>query len=341
VKILRTYIKPLTAAITGAIVFATLSTHAEVTEPDAKRVKQDYPLKSTNPAFNTMEDWLVNNLNTYALNPVNLRAGFHPDRSDPDEKGGDYDVIYVFPDAVSANAWWDPTVTDTPPDEIPDAAVALIHWELDNGSGSFPGIMSKSDVDGFKSRNCIMAAGDEIPDPDVPDTTIPKTCSNPQGTAKRFKMNVLKANEPIDLVYNVEQADLTYTNYDALPTFNGVEESGRIYRALQKWNNTTAMDSANEMRDGVRIAGFSLALGQGVGGDFEAIPDADGTGLEVDKALGFELRPCMPDHFLDVFRPNRPPGSGENPCSGTTDSTLQELPQALGNARRLVEARVG
>ena len=325
---LRTTIKPLTAAIAGALVFATLSTNAEITEPNAKRIKQDYPLKSTNPAVNTMADWLVNNLNTYALNPVNLRAGFHPDRSDPDEKGGDYDVVYIFPDAATANAWWDPTETDMPPNEIPDAAVALIHWELDNGSGSFPGVMSKSDVDGFKSRNCIMAAGDEIPDLVDPSVTILKTCSNPQGTAKRFKMNVLKANVPIDLVYNVEQADLTYTNYDTLPTFDGVEESGRIYRALQKWNNTTAMDSATEVRDGVRIAGFSLALGHGVGDEFKRVDENNpGTGLEVDKALGFELRPCMPDHFVDVLR--NPQSPGDNPCSTVFDSDDQALRQEI------------
>lgn len=329
----RTYTKLLTAAMTGAMVFAASSTHAEVTEPDAKRIKQGYPLKSTDPAVNTMEDWLVNNPDTFALNPVNIRAGYHPDRSDPDELGGEYDVVYIFPDAATANAWWDPTVTDSPPVEIPNTAVAMIHWELDNGSGSFPGVMSYSDIDGFKSRNCIMAAGDVIPDPDNPGAVIEKTCSNPQGSSKRFKMNVLIADVPIDLVYNVEPYPLTYTNYDSLPTFDGVEESGRIYRALQKWHNTTAMDTATEQRDGVRIAGFRLELGHGVGSAFAPIPTpTDPTelaGLAPDKSLGFELRPCMPDHFLDVFRPNRPPGSGQNPCSGTTDSTGQELPQEI------------
>ena len=264
-KKLRTYTKSLTAAMTGAIVFTALSTNAAITEENAKRIKQGYPLKSTDLAVNTMENWLVNNPGTFALNPVNIRGGFHPDRSDPDEKGGDYDVVYIFPDAATANAWWDPTVSDTPPNEIPDTAVAMIHWELDNGSGSFPGVMSYSDIDGFKSRNCIMAAGDEIPDPADPAATTEKNCSNPQGSSKRFKMNVLIPNAPIDLVYNVEPWSLTYTNYDSLPTFDGVEESGRIYRSLQKWHNTTAMDTATEARDGVRIAGFRMELGYGVG----------------------------------------------------------------------------
>jgi hypothetical protein len=77
----------------------------------------------------------------------------------------------------------------------------------------------------------------------------------------------------------------------------------------------------------VRIAGFSLALGQGVGSAFAPIPDAAGTGLEVDKALGFELRPCMPDHFFDVLRGG--PNAGSNPCSDAFDSTGQRLPQEI------------
>ena len=311
----------------GAIMCTAFSVNAAITEENADRVKQGYPLKSTIPDVNTMENWLVNNPDTFALNPVNIRGGFHPDRSDPDELGGDYDVVYIFPDAATANAWWDPTLTDTPPLTIPDTAVAMVHWVLDNGSGSFPGIMSYSDIDGFKSRNCIMAAGDVIPDPENLTAVLDKTCSNPQGTSKRFKMNVLIPNVPIDLVYNIEQHPLTYTNYDTLPTFDGIEESGRIYRSLTKWHNTTAMDTAAGPRDGVRIAGFRMELGTGVGSAFASIPDAAGTGLEVDKVLGFELRPCMPDKFLDVLR--TPGGTGSNPCVGVLDSAGQELPQEI------------
>ena len=318
--ILRTFIKPLTAAVTGAIVFATLSTNAAFTEVNAKRIKQDYPT-------GTMGEWLQN-ADAFALNPINIRAGVHPDRDDPE--GGPYDVIYIFPDAATADDWWDPIADpDDMPTTIPDTAVAMVHWELDNGSGSFPGIMSKSDIDGFKSRNCIMAAGDVIPVPEVGD--LEKTCSNPTGSSKRFKMSVLVPNVPIDLVYNVEPYPLTYNYYDTLPTFDGEEESGRIYRSLQKWHNTTAMDVTDSAtgdlvdRQGVRFAGFRLELGYGVGSDFQPIPDAAGTGLEVDKALGFELRPCMPDHFFDVLRDN--PSTGTNPCSGKVDSIGQPLPQ--------------
>ena len=318
---LRTSIKPLTAAVAGAIVVAALSSSvtAEITEPN-NRIKPDYILADD------MAQWLAEGT-VYALNPVNLRGGVHPDRADP--AGGPMGVVYIFPDEASANAWWNVAAGDPMPTGIPVDAVAFIHWILDNGSGQFPGVMAKSDIDGFKSRNCIMAAGQEIPQPGgVP---IEKTCSNPRGTSKRFKLGLLKMNVPIDLVYNVEPADLTYTNYDTLPTFDGVPESGRIYRILQKFNNTTGTDpidaSGNviETRDGKRLAGFRLELGHGVGGAFA--PIANGSGLEVDKTLGWELRPCMPDHFLDVFRDR--PGTGTNPCSPIFDSTGQSLPQEI------------
>jgi hypothetical protein len=291
-------------------------------EQNAKRIKLDYPL-------GTMSQWLQTP-DQYALNPVNIRAGKHPDKSDPN--GGPYDVIYIFPDEASANAWWDPIANPTGmPTTIPDTAVAFVHWVLDNGSGTFPGIMSKADIDGFKSKNCIMSSGATIPQPGVKDG-IPKDCSNPQGSSKRFKMVVLQADKPVDLVYNVETAPLTYNNYETLPTYDGIEESGRIYRVLQKWQNGTATDAVDStgqkvVRDGVRMAGFRLELGTGVGGAFTAIPQAGTDGLAPDKALGYELRTCMPDHFLDVKRDR--PGTGTNPCSASVDSTGQALPQEI------------
>jgi hypothetical protein len=304
------------------MVFATLSSHAEITEPDAKRVKQDYPL-------GTMAEWLATP-DAYALNPVNIRAGKHPDRSDPND--GPYDVIYIFESEADAEAWWPLSANPAAPmpDGIPDKAVAFVHWELDNGSGTFPGIMSKSDIDGFKSKNCIMAAGAEIPVPGPENPAIEKTCSNPQGSSKRFKMNVLKADANVDLVYNVETAPLTYENYDetdGLPTFDGTEESGRIYRVLQKWHNATATDTTNETRDGVRVGGFSVQLGTGVGGSFQPLANQNDDGLAPDKSLGFELRPCMPDQFFDVKRDR--PGTGTNPCSTVQDTTGQDLPQEI------------
>jgi len=327
---LRTSIKPLTVAITSAVLFATLSASAEITTP-ATQIKVDYPLGS-------MSEWLINQADTYALHPANIRAGKHPDRSDPND--GPYDVIYIFPDEASANAWWDPVASPTGmPTTIPDEAVAFVHWELDNGSGTFPGIMAKTDVDvsvdNFKSRNCIMAAGATIPEKGFPDG-IEKNCNNPQGASKRFKMNVLIPDVPVDLVYNIEPKDLTFNNYDTLPTHDGVTEAGRIYRVLQKWHNATAMDTATQTRDGTRIAGFSVELGYGLGDTvnpgatfptFTAINNASQDGLAPNKEIGFELRPCMADHFFDVDRGQ--PGAPKNVCANVFDSTTQKLPQEI------------
>jgi len=315
---LRTSIKPLTVAITSAILFASLSGHAVITEP-ANEIKMNYPLGN-------MEVWLAAP-DDYALNPVNIRAGKHPDRSDPND--GPYDVIYIFPNELDANSWWNGI--GIPPDGIPEKAVAFVHWELDNGSGTFPGIMGRTDVDvsvdNFKSRNCIMAAGATIPQKGVPDG-ITKDCNNPQGTSKRFKMNVLIPDVPVDLQYNVQKKDLTFNNTeDNLPTFDGTEEAGRIYRVLQKWHNASGMDTAAEIRDGKRIVGFRLELGYGVGGAFTPITGAAGIGTLPDKTLGFEMRPCMPDAFFDVSRGQ--PGAPKNVCANIFDTADQKLPQEI------------
>ena len=334
---LQTKIKPLIVAISSAILFATLSAGADVTAFDTGAIKVDYPVEQS------MAQWLIDK-DEYALNPVNIRAGKHPDRSDPN--GGPYDVVYIFPDEATAQNWW-PDGVGTPPDGIPDDAVAFIHWELDNGSGAFPGVMAKTDVnvdvDNFKSRNCIMAAGATIPKKGFPEG-IEKNCNNDQGTSKRFKMNVLKADVPIDLVYNIDLEDLVFENLldpetglEELPTYDGTTEAGRIYRILQKWHNATAMDPAlGDPRPGVRVVGYRLELGYGVGEDvdptstlptFSPIANSNGTGLLPNKTIGFELRPCMQDAFFDVSRGQ--PGEPKNACAGFTDSTGQKLPQEI------------
>ena len=193
----RDILNGLIAAFVGTGLLLSIPTQALITEENAKRVKEGYPTGGI------MEQWLADP-DAYAWNPVNLRVGNHPDRP-----GG---VTYIFPDATTANAWWNGV--GTAPDEIPDDAVAYVHWKLDNNSGSFPGIMAKSDVVGFKSRNCIMASGAEIPPEVEGDSPLVKICDNPQGTSKRFKMVVMKADAPIDMVFNIEPAALTYENYD-------------------------------------------------------------------------------------------------------------------------------
>ena len=306
---------PATVLIAATFMFATLSGNAAVDNPNAKRVKQDYPT-------GTMTEWLTND-DWWAWNPVNVRLGKHPDRS--------LGVTYIFKDEADANEWWDPIADPTGmPDTIPHKAVAYIHWVLDNDSGEFPGIMSKADVPGFKSRNCIMSSGSEIR---LQGEIEEKSCNNPQGSSKRFKMVVMQANTPVDLVFNVEEATLTYTNYDELPTYDGNVESGRIYRVLQKWQNGTGTDAVDSTttpgtavpvpRTGVRIVGFSTQLGYGVGDGFTKITD----GSKLTQGLGYELRLCMPDQFFDVLRD--PKGDPQNDCAGVFDTAGQELRQEI------------
>jgi hypothetical protein len=302
---LRNSFKPVTALVSAVIVFASLAGNAAITEDAAKRVKPDYPTGD-------MADWLASP-DAWAWNPVNVRLGSHPDRP--------LGVTYIFPDAATANAWWDPIAEpNAMPTGIPDTAVAYIHWVLDNDSGEFPGIMSKSDIQGFKSKNCIMSSGTEIRDQ---GTILPKDCSNPQGSSKRFKMVVLKADTPVDLVFNVEQYPLTYTNYDTFPELDGVEEVARVYRVLQKWQNGTGTDAVQAdgtpvPRTGVRIAGFSTQLGYGVGSAFNKIAD----GSKITQGLGYELRLCVSDHFFDVLRD--PKGDPQNDCLGAFDPVSGE-----------------
>ncbi|MCK4707528.1 MAG: choice-of-anchor F family protein, partial [Gammaproteobacteria bacterium] len=250
-----------------------------------------------------MADWLTNPAK-YAWNPKNVRRGSHPDRPDG--------VIYIFPDETSANAWWD-GVTGVATVEIPDSAVAYMHWELDDNSGEFPGIMAISDDKAFKINNCIMASGNEIP-ADNPSGTAIKTCSNPSGSSKRFKLVALKADAPIDIVFNTtdttfssddpmktagDATDLYYAFYDLVDIQLDVF---RNYRYLMKVGNGTATDTVKldgtpVINLGTRLAGFKVELGFGSGpnpGDFVAtVPD------ETD-GLAYELDPCIADKYFDA-----------------------------------------
>ena len=150
-----------------------------------------------------MEDWL-DNPTQYTWNPVNVRAGNHPDRGDEDPSVPD--VVYVFENAADAAAFSDGTAPY--PDYIPDTAVGYIHWALDNRSGLFPGIMAITDDFGFKTNNCFMSSGTDIPaveldskyNPTLDENgdyifiegdTFTKTCSNYRGSGKRFKVVLL------------------------------------------------------------------------------------------------------------------------------------------------------
>ncbi|UCB55209.1 MAG: choice-of-anchor F family protein [Thiotrichales bacterium] len=305
--------------------------HADMLDLDMPAIKESNLIFPAD-----MEDWLTR-AGLFSWHPVNARLGHHPDRPDPNDTnpddGLDPGVIYIFPDGATANAWWDPVADPNGmPDGIPDTAVAYIHWVLDNRSGQFPGIMAIADDFNFKSNNCIMSSGEEIPIDVNGDgiyneadggVTQPKTCSNPQGASKRFKMVVLKADAPIDLVFNMTRGrPLEFTNYEKLVDFPA-EDWFRIYRYIMKFGNGTAtdtvmLDGTPVQNNGDRIVSISLELG---GYDL----DAGVAAFQAAPAdLTYELQLCIEDKYFDKQRSATDP---QNDCAnfGDPDTNYTEV----------------
>jgi hypothetical protein len=271
----RPLIKAMAVAGFSAGMLISVAANAAHTESNFPAVVQS----TTLPA--DMAGWMTNNGTDYSWNPVNARLGTHPDRLDG--------VIYIFPDEATADAWWDGV--GTPPASVPDDAVAYVHWALDNDSGEFPGIMAKTDDFDFGTNNCIMASGNTIPELSAPNNE--KTCSNAQGTAKRFKLVVLKADTPIDLVFNTETADLVYSDLNAVcnaaavpPDVDVCDDLFRNYRYIMKWGNGTGTDTETEVRNGTRLVGYQVELGYGVGDGAvdpnKFVPSASSDGLSYE-----------------------------------------------------------
>jgi hypothetical protein len=308
----RPLINTLAAAVVGASVAVSVVSYADELDLTMPAIKE-----STRIFPNDMKDWLERAA-LFSWNPVNVRLGHHPDRPDPNDSnpddGLDPGVIYIFPDGATANAWWDPVADpDGMPDGIPDTAVAYIHWVLDNKSGQFPGIMAIADDFDFKTNNCVMASGEQIPidanqDGIYNDNVYEdKTCSNPQGSSKRFKMVVLKADAPIDLVFNVVTKPLIFQNYERDVDFP-TSDWFRIYRYIMKFGNGTATDAVLAdgtpvPRDGDRIVSISLELG--------AYDLTAGTAAfqPAPAGLSFELQDCIEDKYFDKKRNQSDPNN--------------------------------
>ena len=251
----------------------------------------------------------------FTWNPENVRVGNHPDRPDG--------VIYIFPDNATADLWWD-GVTGNAPAGIPDSAVGYVHWALDNFSGEFPGIMAISDDTSFKTNNCIMASGTTIIDDTVdPPVPIAKTCGNDSGTSKRFKFVALKADVPIDIVFNTTTKDLVYSQYSVpadgvdLPIDDNIF---RNYRYIMKMGNGTAtdtvkLDNTAVSNDGTRLVGIKVELGFGVGSAFTA-STADNT-----DGLAYELNLCIAERYFDERSGNTT--DGDNCVAGKIEVWLE------------------
>jgi hypothetical protein len=271
--------KPLLLALAVAglsSLIAISSVHATVTNPDHAAIKPGFPTSWTEWTSADVNPDLSSCLagECFGWNPRNVRPGNHPDRGDDDPNNPD--VIYIFPSDYDFNAVdaWDGT-------GIPDDAVAYVHWELDNGSGEFPGIMAISDDWAFRANNCIMASGDTIPGPDgVLDTADDhvKTCSNGQGSSKRFKLVVIKAGVPVDLHFNTYAEDLVFSSVP-----DGAiqpDDMFRFYRFLIKWGNGTGTNTADGTDSAARISGFNVVAGDENGAPILGLSFETSTSIE-------------------------------------------------------------
>ncbi|AHF00250.1 hypothetical protein THITH_13825 [Thioalkalivibrio paradoxus ARh 1] len=165
-------------------------------------------------------------------------------------------------------------------------ARAFVTWELHDGSGRAPGIQVVTDDFAFPTQNCIMAAGESESDV-ITGAVVPKTCSDAQGSSKRFFLEVTEADVPVDLVLTTGVRTLRYKGVPsddggaAYERFRDEHGIGRVYRVLQKIINQT----------GERVVGFRAELGFGVGGEFRpASFDDDG--------VAFEMRPLVDREFF-------------------------------------------
>ncbi|WP_372965924.1 choice-of-anchor F family protein [Marinobacter sp.] len=163
---------------------------------------------------------------------------------------------------------------------------AQVYWELDNGSGRAPGIQTVTDDFDFPTNNCIMASG-EIFNKEL-NAVVPKTCSDGEGSSKRYFLEIVEADVPVDMVFDVGMKDIRYKGLksdDGGEELNAFREEfgiGRIYRVIQK-----VINNSDE-----RWLGIELELGHGVGDEF--IPFDFAT-----DGVAFELRNEVPREFFE------------------------------------------
>ncbi|BCO30882.1 hypothetical protein TspCOW1_09850 [Thiohalobacter sp. COW1] len=166
---------------------------------------------------------------------------------------------------------------------------AAVYFELDDGSGRPPGIQVVTDDLDFPTNNCIMASG-ERESADFPGTIVPKLCSDPPSSSKRYFLEIRKADVPVDLVFDVGMKDIRYKGVkdpeddggEALEAFREEYGIGRIYRVIQK-----VINNSDE-----RWVGVNVEVGHGVGSAFERFNFAE-------DGIAFELRNLVPREFFE------------------------------------------
>jgi hypothetical protein len=257
---------------------------------------------------NTFIDWPVPNLTRWSdVNALTVegiedlqailggRSALHAQRS-ADTDG----VTFIYPDEATRDADVDGDGT---------GSVAFISWELDDGSGRAPGIQAITDDFLFPTNNCIMASG-ERESLEFPGTIVPKTCSDDEGSSKRYFLEITAADVPIDLVFETGLKDIRYKgiknfDQDGGESFQAFREEfgiGRIYRVLKKFINQTDE----------RIVSIRVELGHGVGDEFTPFD------FETD-GVAFEMRPQVPRSFFEGST-GAPPIATFNPLRFATSS---------------------
>ncbi|MHA7809587.1 MAG: choice-of-anchor F family protein [Marinobacter adhaerens] len=178
------------------------------------------------------------------------------------------------------------------PDDIEDdlwaGSPAAVYYALDDGSGRAPGIQVVTDDLEFPTNNCIMSSGERI-DEEL-GTLVPKTCSDPQGSAKRYFLEIREADTPVDLVFDTGMKDIRYKGVrdpaedggEELAAFKEEYGIGRIYRVIQK-----VVNNSDE-----RWLGIRMELGHGVGNSFVPFNASE-------DGVAFELRESVPREFFE------------------------------------------
>ncbi|MEX2498497.1 MAG: choice-of-anchor F family protein [Wenzhouxiangellaceae bacterium] len=248
-----------------------------------------WPTLGQEPVPNTFVDWPVPNLTQW--NDVNLRTVVNTSTTESAvftrhtqfrglESETLTDITYIYPDQATRDADVDGTGA---------GSVAFISWALDDGSGRPPGLQVVTDDLDFPTNNCVMASGERESD-DFPGSIVPKTCSDAQGSSKRYFLEVTEADTPVDLVLDTGVKILRYKGVRDpeedggadLQAFREEFGIGRIYRVLGKFLNLT----------GERIYRMDVQVGTGVGDEFQPLLfDQDGA--------GFELRNFVPREFFE------------------------------------------
>ena len=164
-----------------------------------------------------------------------------------------------------------------------------VYWELDDDSGKAPGIQAVTDDFDFPTNNCIMASGSR-PSADDPSILIAKACSDDEGSSKRYFLEIMHADTPVDMVFDIGSKDIRYKGVKnpevdggaALSAFREEFGIGRIYRVMQK-----AINNSDE-----RWVAINVELGHGIGDAFEPF------NFEED-GVAFEMRNQVPRSFFD------------------------------------------